>query len=200
MTAVLGTEATMNQSGNIQIRKSPVLAGFLSFLPGAGQVYVGHYVAGFTNVLVIASLITLLDSSAVHRAEPFFGLLLTFFWIFNILDAARRARLYNLYATGGTEERVPTDSPLVGGVLLAILGLVLTLTITFDVDLDWLGNVWPLAVLGAGIYLIFRYRRAKEQLEREAMHAPSRPAPPPSRPTHDPRSEEEPEVSSPPRL
>ncbi|MEZ4648451.1 MAG: hypothetical protein R3E97_06600 [Candidatus Eisenbacteria bacterium] len=180
-------ETMMKQSDGTQIRKSPVLAGFLSVLPGAGQTYVGHYVAGFTNILVIGSLMTLLDSGQARPAEPFFGMLLAFFWIFNIVDAVRRARIYNLHAVG-IEEPMPTDSPLVGGVLLAFLGLVLTLTVTFDVDLDWLGNVWPLGVLGAGIYLILRYRKAKEQLEREAMTrtahervamAPSPPPPPP---------------------
>lgn len=182
-------EAMMNQSDGPQIRKSPVLAGFLSLLPGAGQTYVGHYVAGFTNILVVGSLMTLLDSGQARPAEPFFGMLLAFFWIFNVVDAVRRARIYNLHAVG-IEEPMPTDSPLVGGVLLAFLGLVLTLTVTFDVDLDWLGNVWPLGVLGAGIYLILRYRKAKEQLEREAMSrmahervattpSPTPPPPPP---------------------
>lgn len=175
----------MSPSEQVPIRKSPALAGFLSMMPGAGQVYVGHYVAGFTNIGIVGSIITLLESGVVSRAEPFFGLFLAFFWIFNIVDAVRRARLYNLRAMGAFEEAAPTDSPLVGGILLAIIGLVLTLTITFDIDLDWLENVWPLAVLGAGIYLIFRYRRAKDELEREARnrlagpsHDRRHPAPP----------------------
>ena len=168
-TATHARETNMNQSENVQIRKSPALAGFLSIMPGAGQVYVGHYLAGFTNILIFGSLITILSSGSVRGAEPFFGMLLPFFWVFNIVDAVRRARLYNLHAVGGVEESLPTDSPLVGGVILAVLGLILTLTVTFGMSLDWLENVWPLAILGAGVYLILRYRKAKYELERQAM-------------------------------
>ena len=191
-TATQVRETTMNQSENVRMRKSPTLAGFLSVMPGAGQVYVGHYIAGFTNILIVGSLITILDSGAVHRAEPFFGMFLPFFWVFNIVDAVRRARAYNLNASGTPEDVLPTDSPLVGGVILAFLGLILTLTITFDLRLDWLGNIWPLAVLGAGIYLILRYRKAKDELERRAMSyaarsgAPHRPAPVPPPPAFPP--------------
>lgn len=196
-TATHARETNMNQGANLQLRKSPALAGFLSIMPGAGQVYVGYYIAGFTNILIIGSLITILDSGVVHRVEPFFGMFLAFFWIFNVVDAVRRARLYNLRANGVAEESIPTDSPLVGGVILAFLGLILTLTITFDVRLDWLENVWPLAILGAGIYLIVRYRTAKDELERRAMsesarsemsHRASVP-PPPAFPPPGPRAD-----------
>jgi len=194
ITATQAGERTMNQNETVRMRKSPTLAGFLSMMPGAGQVYVGHYIAGFTNILIVGSLVTLLDSGSVHRAEPFFGMFLSFFWIFNIVDAVRRARAYNLNLSGMPVETLPTDSPLVGGVILAFLGLIMTLTITFDVDLDWLGNIWPLAVLGAGIYLILRYRKAKDELERDAMvrsarsEAPRRAAPVPAPPAFPPAS------------
>src|SRR5580765_3468184 len=75
--------------------KSPALAAILSMMPGLRQVYVGYYQRGFVHAAVVASLITILSSNTVERLSPLFGLFLTFFWLYNIIDAARRASLYN---------------------------------------------------------------------------------------------------------
>lgn len=144
--------------------KSPGLAATLSLMPGMGQIYVGYYTAGFLNLMIVASIITVLNSSLTHNVEPFFGLFLSFFWIFNMFDAAKRARLYNEYQLGREEAKAPTDSPLVGGIILLLLGLVLTLTITFNMDLEFLAPVWPLAILAIGVYMIFKYRKTKQEI------------------------------------
>jgi hypothetical protein len=174
----------MNQIDRPRLRKSPALAGFLSMLPGLGQAYVGYYVSGFINIAVIGALVSLLESKQVRGAEPFLGMFLAFFWVFNIIDAVRKAKLYNLSAVGETELSVPTDSPLLGGIALVVIGLILTLTVTFDLDMYWLEDVWPLFLLGLGLYLLWRYQTARRQLEngRAAMsfRAPAAPhsAPP----------------------
>jgi|SRR5690606_41689262 len=170
----------MNQTANPRLRKSPALAGFLSLLPGLGQAYVGYYLSGFINILVVGAIISLLDSREARGAEAFLGLFLSFFWVFNIIDAVRKAKLYNLFAVGETESPVPTDSPLLGGIALVVIGLLLTLTVTFDIDLDWLEDVWPLFLLALGIYLLWKYRAARKQLEHE--RAPSLRMPPPPAP------------------
>ena len=149
--------------------KSPVLAGLLSLLPGMGQVYVGYYVAGFIYLLIVAAMITVLSEDSSGHAGPFFGLFLTFFWIFNIVDAVRKAQNYNRLALGEELEKRPTDSPLVGGIILLVMGLILTLEITFNVDLEFLEIIWPLGVLGGGIYLILRYFHTRERLRQEQM-------------------------------
>lgn len=159
------SEARRESMNQIKVSKSPALAGILSILPGLGQAYVGYYLAGFTNIMVVGALIALMNSGEVRGLEPFFGLFLAFFWIFNILDAARRARLYNLHQLGERTQALPTDSPLVGGVILSVLGLVLTLRITFNMDLDFLEDYWPLFLLGLGVYMIVKYRRTKSELE-----------------------------------
>ncbi len=148
-----------------QLRKSPTLAGFLSLMPGLGQAYVGYYKSGFIILLIVAAVITVL-SNGVRGSGPLFGMFLAFFWIFQIIDAVRKAKLYNEYVSGREETiEPPSDSPLAGGVVLAALGLYLTLTITFDLDLDFLETFWPLAVLGAGIYLLWKYKRARDEME-----------------------------------
>lgn len=165
-TALRGAQDARRESmSEIRVSKSPALAGILSMLPGLGQAYVGYYVAGFTNILVVGALIAMMNSRMVRGLEPFFGLFLAFFWIFNIIDAARRARLYNLHQLGENVQPLPTDSPLIGGVILSVLGLFLTLEITFDMDLDFLEDYWPLFLLGLGVYMIVKYRKTKRELE-----------------------------------
>lgn len=145
--------------------KSPGLAALLSLMPGMGQIYVGFYTAGFITLMVVASIITLLNSSVSNDMEPFFGLFLSFFWVFNMFDAAKRARIYNEHLAGNEAEKpMPTDSSLVGGIVLLLLGLVLTLTITFDLDLEFLEPIWPVVILLIGVYMIFRYRKTKQAL------------------------------------
>jgi hypothetical protein len=144
--------------------KSPGLAATLSLMPGMGQIYVGYYTAGFINLMIVASIITVLNSSMAGNMEPFFGLFLAFFWVFNMFDAAKRARLFNEYQLGKEEAKIPTDSPLVGGLILLTLGLILTLTVTFDFDLEFLEPIWPLAIVAIGAYMIFKYRKTKQDM------------------------------------
>jgi TM2 domain-containing membrane protein YozV len=149
-----------------EMKKSPFLAGLLSTMPGLGQVYVGYYVSGFVNVLVVAGIIGVLATGGGpgRGFEPFLGLFLAFFWLFNIVDAVRKANLYNLHQLGEREERLPTDSPLIGGAVLLIAGVLLTLHFTLGLEMAWLQQVWPLALLLAGGYLIWKYQRTKREL------------------------------------
>ncbi len=170
----------MNQNERLRLRKSQLLAGFLSMLPGLGQAYVGYYVSGFINIAVVGALISLLSSNDVRGAEPFLGLFLSFFWFFNVIDAVRKAKLYNLSAIGETASPVPTDSPLLGGVALVVIGILLTLTVTFDIDLDWLEDVWPLFLLALGFYLLWKYQRARKELKQGSSFSLHVPPPPQS--------------------
>ena len=89
-------------------RKSQGLAMFLSLMPGLGQVYVGYYQQGFINIVVVASLIALLDSG-VGALDPLGGLFLAFFWLYNIIDAGRRAAAYNQSLIGLDEAELPEN-------------------------------------------------------------------------------------------
>ena len=145
------------------MRKSPTLAGFLSLMPGLGQAYVGYYKSGFITILIVAAVITLLDNS--HGGpEPLFGLFLSFFWIFNIMDAVRKARLYNQHIAGEEKFEAPTDSPLAAGIVLLVLGLFLTLTVTMGLEMDFIEDYWPLGLLAGGVYLLWKYVRTRNQM------------------------------------
>ncbi len=142
-------------------RKSPMLALVLSAMPGLGQVYVGYYQQGFTNALIIAGLIGLLNSGAVSGGgEPFFGLFLAFYWLYNIVDAWRRAVFYNNALAGIGPATIPDDfavakgrGSLAGGIALVVIGAVLLMNTLFNMPLDWLEDWWPVTFIAVGAWL-----------------------------------------------
>lgn len=156
-------ERSARQSG---ARKSPVLASILSCMPGLGQIYVGYYQQGFINSLVVASTIAALASGAIHGMEPFFGVFLAFFWIFNMIDANRRANHVNRVLDGLGSEDVPEDFKLpglggsmFGGVILVIIGVLFILDLNFNVSLSWIKDWWPLMMIAFGGNLIYKSRQ-----------------------------------------
>jgi len=145
-------------------RKSPALAAMLSLMPGLGQVYIGYYQQGFLNIVVVASLIAFLASHAARTLVPLAGLFLAFFWFYNIVDAARRASLYNQMLAGLGPTQLPEDvqSPgtrgsLLGGVALILFGALMFAYTKYDVSLDWVEEWWPIALVLAGGYLIYTW-------------------------------------------
>ncbi len=150
-------------------RKSPALATVLSCMPGLGQIYVGYYQQGFTNMLVVATTITVLSSGIFFGLEPFLGLFLAFYWLYNMIDAYRRAHHVNRVAAGLGTEALPDDFKLpsaggsmFGGVVLVVAGILFILDLNFDVSLAWLQDWWPLALVAFGINLIYKARRKAE--------------------------------------
>ena len=89
-------------------RKSPLFATFLSAMPGLGQVYVGYYQRGFIHAIVVSTLIALLAAD-LGPLTPLASLFLAFFWLYNIVDAGRRALLYNEALAGRTGIELPED-------------------------------------------------------------------------------------------
>lgn len=154
-------------------RKSPILACVLSLLPGIGQVYVGHYKLGFIHNVVFASTIMLL-SLEIEALVPLLGIFLAFFFVYNIVDAGRRAAFYNLALEGVEGIELPDDMNLtlpdfggsvVGGLLLMGLGLVLLSNTLFGLSLDWLQDWWPIAPIILGAYL---FGKAVQERRQEA--------------------------------
>ncbi|MFN2371074.1 MAG: LiaI-LiaF-like domain-containing protein [Candidatus Krumholzibacteriia bacterium] len=149
----------------IAARKSPALATGLSLMPGLGQIYVGYYQQGFIDLTVVATTITILSRGA-RGAEPLFGLFLAFFWLYNMIDANRRAHHYNRILDGLGGEQVPEDfqhpgarGSLPAGVILVIVGVLFLLDLNTDLSLDWIENWWPAFLIGGGVWLIVKARR-----------------------------------------
>ena len=148
--------------------KSPVLATVLSMMPGLGQVYVGYYQHGFMFVLIPAAIIALLASGSVRGLVPLFAMFLAFFWIFNMVDANRRAAHYNRVLDGMTEAEIPEDFQMPGargsipaGLILMLLGVLIILDLNFGVSMEWVENWWPLALVIFGGWLVFKARSSQ---------------------------------------
>lgn len=145
-------------------RKSPLLASVLSAMPGLGQVYVGYYKQGFIHVIVVATVIMLLNNSG-HASPliPALGIFLPFFWLYNIVDAGRRASFYNQALAGIQGVDIPQEMSLpspggsvAGGMVLIGVGLVLLSNTLFGYTLDWLEEWWPAIPVIFGIWLVVR--------------------------------------------
>jgi len=144
--------------------KSPALAGILSgFMPGLGQIYLGYYQRGFVHAGVFAGIIGCLASGAARHMEPLFGVMLAFFYLYNIIDSVRRASLYNMALAGLTQMPMPEDfkmpagrSSLFGGVIVTGIGLLLLLNSRWDFDLDWLADWWPAIIMLIGLGIVWR--------------------------------------------
>ena len=144
-------------------RKSPLLASVLSLMPGLGQIYVGYYQRGFTHILVVAGLIALMASETLPTEFlPLAGIFLAFFFLYNIIDAGRRAAFYNQAVAGGEQIQMPGDmtlptggGSLAGGLALMAVGFILFLHTRFDISLRWVEQWWPAIPLAFGAYLVY---------------------------------------------
>jgi hypothetical protein len=170
-------------------RKSVMWAVILSAMPGLGHVYVGYYREAFRNISVVCLLVLLLSTNALHRIEPPFVMFLIFFILFTIVDAGRRASLYNqalsLYnqALAGLRPMdLPEDAPqglspltaggsLAGGVVLVVLRLIFFTNTMFGWSLQWVGSWWPLGFVAAGAWLIYADVQAKRAGQARQMDA-----------------------------
>jgi hypothetical protein len=138
-------------------RKNPFLAALLSAFPGMGNVYNGLYIRGFTFFLIVVSLLGIANSRGGHEL---FGMAVAFFWLFNVIDAYRQATLINY---GYAQDLGLLDMPkvpragqggLVAGVLLTLVGIASVLDRYTIIDYDWLFQLWPFALVAAGVWLV----------------------------------------------
>ncbi len=142
--------------------KSVPLACVLSAMPGLGQVYVGYYQRGFVHSLIVASLITALASNRLDVLTPLFGLFLPFFWLYNVVDAGRRASLYNQALVGSESIELPQDfqapgrGSIWGGLVLIAVGSILLSNTRFGYSLEWVEEWWPAAPILFGLFLLGR--------------------------------------------
>ena len=155
-------------------RKSPVIAGLLSLMPGVGQLYVGYYKLGFIHNVVFGTTITLLAAGGgpFLALVPAMAIFLPFFVIYSIVDASRRANLYNLALDGGEGIDLPSiamdislpslEGSIGGAVILIVLGVVLLSNTLFGIPLDWLAAWWPVIPLGLGVHLLVKALKERQ--------------------------------------
>ena len=149
--------------------KSPVVATLLSAMPGLGQVYLGYYQQGFINALTVATLITVLNAN-VGTLEPLLGIFLAFFWLYNLVDAGRKASLLNQAVHRLEVPELPEGfgslnfkGQVFGGLALVAVGSLAFAHLRFGLSLDWVRNWWPMLLVAGGIYLVWQAASERKQ-------------------------------------
>ena len=151
--------------------KSPALAGILSVVfPGTGALYNGNYLKGIIMIIVFAGLVSIQG----RGGQPFVGLLLAGFYIFQIIDAineakATRAPLETAEATpvrtvkpGGNIEVSSASGSVSWGIILIVLGGLFLLA-NFDIiSYESFIDYWPLILVGLGLKLVIDHFSAKK--------------------------------------
>ncbi len=148
-------------------RKSPALASILSIVPGLGQVYVGYYQRGFIHAIAAFSIIAVLSWEPGGDAiAPLLGPFLMFFWLYNIIDAGRRATLLNHALAGMESVDLPSDfrapgfgGSVAGGIALIAFGALALAHLRFGMPLDWIATWWPVAPIAFGGWLVVKALR-----------------------------------------
>lgn len=163
------TDAIPNAPPPAQLQKSPLLAAVLSAFPGMGSIYNGLYLRGVTFFALAFGCIVL------AQREEIFGFAVAFVWIVNIVDAYRQATLINYgYATDlGLAELPQNVRPRQGGVwagaALILIGVFAILERFFPaIDLDFLVDFWPFALVAFGAWLVWsslRQRRTPDDTD-----------------------------------
>lgn len=156
-------------------RKNPFYAGLLSFLPGLGQVYVGYYRRGFINILVAASIFSVLVSTQDYQPYMPLGIFfLIFFVLYNVIDATRRATMYNLSLEGIEQIDLPDEltnkqlgGSYLGGGALVLFGAIALSNTLFGYSLAWLNDFWPVFPMAFGVYLIYQAYQDSQKAKSE---------------------------------
>lgn len=150
--------------------KSPFLAGVLAFFfPfGIGAIYNRQIMKGLIFLIVLAGLVTM---QTTGEGQPFLGILLGGFYIYQIIDAIQISKSINRRFLLGEEEEVEeveefpevikTGSVFWGAVLIALGGILLLAN--FEViDYGTVFDFWPVAVIIIGLKLIADYFSKKK--------------------------------------
>ena len=156
--------------------KSVPLSILLSIMPGLGQIYVGCITQGFINVMVVGGTISVLNLNT-GGLEPFLGIFLAFFWLYNMIDAGRRAQNFNQQLAGMGPDALlsqDTGSALIGGLVILLLGMISLAHVSFGLSMAWMERWWPLVLILVGGYQVWRvvleYRRKEKNQEMTEQH------------------------------
>lgn len=140
--------------------KSPGFAGFLGIFPfGVGALYNGQLTKALFHLIMFSGLVY---SQRYGNAQPFMGLFLAAFIIYQFFDNIQSAKAINLAAAGRkTDAEAAQELPeavssgsVFWGTFLIALGIVLILA-NFDIiPYDTLRSLWPVAVIAVGVKLV----------------------------------------------
>ena len=132
---------------------SPAAAFWLGLFPGLGAIYNGQYNKGLVQIAIFASIIVGFNSDLSDGMNAMLAIFLAGFVFYCAFEAMRTAQAKNA-------GEVPSD-PLeswsagrpVGPIILIGLGALLLLNNFNIFQFIHLGRLWPLILIGAGLYM-----------------------------------------------
>ena len=165
-----------------------ILAGFFPF--GVGAVYTGQYAKGLAHLAVFGLLIAGMSAGDNGHSEALgiiCGIGISFFYIYQIVDAVRSARAiqaglpapdpYGLAATFSGGAKIDTSRVPMGAIVLILLGVLLLLHTLGLTEYGLLGPFWPLILIFIGGSMFARAwgwvgptRNADRAREKMARH------------------------------
>jgi len=141
-------------------QKSPGFAGVLGMFPfGVGALYNGQYTKALLHLIIFAGLVHMQDRGG---GQPFIGLVLAGFIVYQFFDNIQSARAINAAAAGqvpatavnqGLPE-IPSQGSIFWGIVLIALGGLLILSNFEIINYDTLLDFWPVAVIVLGLKLV----------------------------------------------
>lgn len=140
-------------------QKSPGFAGVLGIFPfGVGALYNGQYTKALLYLIIFAGL----TSMQGHGGQPFVGLLLAGFIVFQFFDNIQSARVVNAAALGEAPAgsvaqplpEIASSGSIFWGIVLIVLGVLLIMANFEVISYDALVDFWPIAVIVVGLKLV----------------------------------------------
>lgn len=169
-----------NSSYTPYVRRStsPLLAAFLSFIPGLGAAYNGQTVKALVYFAVFAGLFQL----AALTGAMIFVLGFIAMWPFSALDAWRTAQMIRSGVTPDVAEDILvkrfSGNPKLWGIVLAVLGAAFLLQNMFPNFRGLMRGLLPAMLIGLGIYILRGYVFKTKEPEKEwADFDTAKPAP-----------------------
>jgi len=135
-------------------QSSPAAAFILAFIfPGLGAIYNRQYNKGLIHIAIFASIILGLSSDLDGGFKAMLGILLGGFIFYTAFEAMQTAQAKN-------RGEIPPD-PLeswskdrpIGAIILIGLGVLFLLDNFHIFDFIRIGRLWPLILIGVGLYM-----------------------------------------------
>jgi hypothetical protein len=141
---------------------APKRAALLSLIPGMGAVYNNQYIKALTFFAVFALLAIMGDE--VHGIFGFGAVVFLVFTLFDSYRTAEQNLRFRLEPASAAKPVVSDRMTFGWGLFLILLGVLFLLQNI--IPFHFLSRLWPLMFILLGAYLVFRFVRDRQEMEK----------------------------------